>query len=63
MPYAGPALANGEAYDVVRQDLGPRRRGVAARPTAHFDTGLTDAGWSGAQLDPPATTGNDSTDD
>ena len=31
VPYAGPALANGEAYDWTRQDVGPRRRRLTRR--------------------------------
>jgi hypothetical protein len=62
VPYAGPALANGEAYDWTVQTWDA---GGAASPAAagHFETGLTDQGWSGANWIRRVTTGNDSTDD
>ena len=52
VPYGGPALANGEAYDWTVKTWD---RDGEASPAAsgRFETGLTDAGWSGAQLDPP----------
>ena len=62
VPYSGPALANGEAYDwtVKTWDKGDTASPAA---TGHFETGLTDQGWSGANWIRRVTTGNDSTDD
>lgn len=56
---AGPALASGTTYHWTVRTWD--RRGVASpfsRP-ASFDTGLTDADWSGATWIRRATTGND----
>ena len=63
VPYAGPALDAGASYQwtVRTWDRSGQPSDWAA--TARFDTGLTDAGWSGAQWIRRVTTGNDSTDD
>ena len=62
VPYGGPALANGEAYE---WSVRTWDRDDEASPTAsgRFETGLTDSGWSGAQWIRRVTTGNDSSDD
>ncbi|MDA0162119.1 alpha-L-rhamnosidase N-terminal domain-containing protein [Solirubrobacter ginsenosidimutans] len=62
VPYAGPALANGEAYDWTVKTWDPSGD-VSPAATGHFETGLTDQGWSGANWIRRVTTGNDSTDD
>ena len=55
VPYAGPALDNGASYTwtVRTWDRGDQASPYAA--AARFDTGLTDSGWSGAHVDPPAS--------
>ena len=60
--YQGPALANGEAYtwSVKTWDSGGE---VSPAATSSFETGLTDAGWSGANWIRRPTNGNDFTDD
>src|SRR3954451_17663340 len=62
VPYAGPSLANGEAYTwtVKTWDAGGDASPAATGP---FETGLTDGGWSGANRTRRATNGNDFTDD
>ena len=62
VPYGGPALDKGEAYTWSVKTWG--RDGEASpAATGHFETGLTDQGWSGAQWIRRVTTGNDSSDD
>ena len=62
VPYGGPALAPGEAYEwTVRTWDRDGEESPAA--TARFDTGLGNDGWSGAQWIRRVTTGNDSSDD
>ena len=58
VPYAGPALANGEAYDWTVKTWDTSGTASPAA-TGHFDTGLTDQGWSartGSAASRPATT-------
>src|SRR3954452_19047384 len=62
VPYAGPALANGEAYDWTVRTW-DKTDAASPAATGHFETGLTDQGWSGANWIRRVTTGNDSTDD
>ena len=62
VPYAGPALATGEAYDWTVKTW-DRTDTASPAATGHFETGLTDQGWSGANWIRRITTGNDSTDD
>jgi hypothetical protein len=62
VPYAGPALGNGEAYDWTVRTWDTSGTASPAA-TGHFETGLTDQGWSGANWIRRVTTGNDSTDD
>src|SRR4051795_2503734 len=63
VPYDGPALQNGAGYDwTVRTWDGDGAPSQYAA-IAHFDTGLTDSGWSGAQWIRRVTSGADSTDD
>ena len=55
-------------WPTARPTAGPSRPGTPAarrrRPRrGHFETGLTDQGWSGANWIRRVTTGNDSTDD
>ncbi len=61
--YSGPALQNGTSYDWTVRTWDAADRPSPYAPAAHFDTGLTDGGWSGAQWIRRVTTGNDSTDD
>ena len=61
-PTAGPRSPTARPT-TGRQDLGPRRRGLARGDAARFETGLTDSGWSGANWIRRVTNGNDSTDD
>ncbi len=61
--YAGPTLDHGASYDWTVRTWGPDGTASDWSPVAHFDTGLTDAGWSGAQWIRRITSGNDSTDD
>ena len=62
VPYGGPALAGGDAYtwSVRTWD---RDGDVSPAATGQFETGLTDAGWSGANWIRRPTNGNDFTDD
>jgi hypothetical protein len=60
--YAGPALAHGEAYDWTVRTW-DKADTASPAATAHFETGLTDQGWSGANWIRRVTTGSDSTDD
>ncbi len=62
VPYAGPALATGEAYDWTVKTW-DKTDTASPAATGHFETGLTDQGWSGANWIRRITTGNDSTDD
>src|ERR1035437_2196657 len=59
VPYAGPALADGTSYSwrVKTWDRGDLVSPWAT--SAHFDTGITDSEWSGAQWVRRVTTGND----
>jgi hypothetical protein len=62
VPYGGPALEPGAAYQWSVRTWD--RDGEASAPaTGRFETGLTDSGWSGAQWIRRVTTGNDSSDD
>src|SRR3954451_9132623 len=63
VPYGGPALQNGASYDWTVRTWDGADQPSPYAPAAHFDTGLTDAGWSGAQWIRRVTTGADSTDD
>ncbi len=60
VPYRGPALADGRAYQwTVRTWNREDKQGGYAQP-ATFDTGIGDSEWSGAEWIRRATTGNDS---
>ncbi len=61
--YAGPALQNGASYEWTVRTWDGADQPSPYAPAASFDTGLTDAGWSGAQWIRRVTAGNDSTDD
>src|SRR3954462_11545715 len=63
VPYGGPALQNGASYDWTVRTWDAEDQPSPYAPAAHFDTGLTDAGWSGAQWIRRVATGADSTDD
>jgi hypothetical protein len=60
--YAGPALADDTTYDWTIRTW-DRDDQASAAATGHFDTGINDDEWSGAQWIRRVTTGNDSTDD
>src|SRR3954453_18761361 len=61
--YAGPALANGEAYRWTVRTWDRDGEASDWAPDATFETGLTDSGWSGANWIRRPTNGNDFTDD
>jgi hypothetical protein len=63
VPYGGPALDKGASYDWTVRTWDRDGQPSPYAPLAHFDTGLTDSGWSGAQWIRRVTTGNDSSDD
>lgn len=47
--YSGPALQNGASYDWTVRTWDGAGAPSPYASAAHFDTGLTDSGWSGAQ--------------
>ena len=61
--YGGPPLDPGTSYDWSVRTWDARGRVSSWARTAHFDTGIGDADWSGAQWIRRVTTGNDFTDD
>jgi hypothetical protein len=61
--YGGPALDPGESYDWTVRTWDAAGNASPWAPPAHFETGLGDGGWSGAQWIRRVTTGNDFTDD
>ncbi len=63
VPYAGPALADGSSYDWTVRTWDRDGQASPYAAAAHFDTGILDSEWSGAQWIRRVTTGNDSTDD
>src|SRR3954447_5588903 len=64
VPYSGPALGNGEAYQWTVRTWDSNGAASDWAPAASFETGLTDQGWSGANWIRRVTpAGNDSNDD
>src|SRR4051812_5467678 len=63
VPYGGPALGNGAAYQWTVRTWDKDGTASDWAPNASFETGLTDQGWSGANWIRRVTTGNDSTDE
>src|SRR5919108_3572554 len=61
--YGGPALDPGESHDWTVRTWDAAGNASPWAPPAHFETGLGDGGWSGAQWVRRVTTGNDFTDD
>ena len=63
VPYAGPALERGTAYDWTVRTWDRDGQASPYAPVTHFDTGIADGDWSGAQWIRRVTTGNDTTSD
>jgi hypothetical protein len=61
--YTGPALADDSSYDWSVRTWARDGQASPYAASAHFDTGIGDSEWSGAQWIRRITTGNDSAND